>query len=81
LWADLELKFVATKQISVRSRKFSILFLLFSRMSFASANLLAGKLATVGDISATLKNVGAKLGDTVQVFGSRHGFLLILIFA
>jgi hypothetical protein len=50
-------------------------------MSFASANLLAGKLATVGDISATLKNVGAKLGDTVQVFGSRHGFLLILIFA
>ena len=33
---------------------------------------LPGKLATVGDISATLKN--AKLGDTVQVFDSRNGF-------
>jgi hypothetical protein len=53
-----------------------VLFSIFfsPKMSFASANLLAGKLATVGDISATLKNVGAKLGDTVQVFGSRHGF-------
>ena len=28
--------------------------------------MFAGKLAGVGDIGATLKTVGAKLGDTVQ---------------
>jgi hypothetical protein len=29
--------------------------------------MFGGKLAAVGDLSATLKTVGAKLGDTVQV--------------
>ena len=35
--------------------------------SFAGGNMFGGKLAAVGDLSATLKTVGAKLGDTVQV--------------
>jgi len=35
--------------------------------SFAGGNMFGGKLAAVGDLSATLKTVGAKPGDTVQV--------------
>jgi hypothetical protein len=34
--------------------------------SFSGVPMFTGKLGGVGDISATLKNVGAKLGDTVQ---------------
>ena len=37
--------------------------------SFAGGNMFGAKLGAVGDLGATLKTVGAKLGDTVQVRG------------
>ena len=38
--------------------------------SFAGGNMFGAKLGAVGDLGATLKTVGAKLGDTVQVRGA-----------